>query len=79
MKRTLMVVLWPAFLAAIVAEGLFFSVFDPHDMPLRGWHQMMPAMAVYTLGFFAFWASCALSSFLTVQLLQQPAAKQSRE
>ena len=68
MLRRVMVVLWPAFLAAIVAEGFFFSMFAPGDLlALLGRHDT-PDLAVYTLGFFLFWLCCSLASWLTYYL-----------
>ncbi len=69
MARLLMVVLWPSFLVAIVAEGAFFSVFDPAFLTEDG---SLSPLAVYTIGFFFFWASCALASLLTCWLKQPP-------
>jgi hypothetical protein len=68
--RLIMVVLWPSFLVAIVAEGFFFSLFDPSDLTFDGEHIELPALGVYTLGFFFFWAFCALASMLTCYLLE---------
>ncbi|WP_394777449.1 hypothetical protein [Undibacterium sp.] len=65
-----MAILWPSFLTAIAAEGLFFSLFDPHDMALAGSHIDLPVHAVYTLGFFCFWLFCSLASSLTCYLLR---------
>lgn len=70
MTRLIMVVLWPSFLVAIVAEGFFFSLFDPSDLTLDGEHIELPALGVYTLGFFFFWAFCSLASMLTCYLLE---------
>lgn len=70
MTRLIMVVLWPSFLVAIVAEGFFFSLFDPVDLTLGGEHIEMSPLGVYTLGFFFFWAFCALASMLTCYLLE---------
>ncbi len=73
MLRLVMTILWPSFLMAIVAEGLFFSLIDPHElMQLGGLHDWPPT-AGYTLGFFFFWMTCALASMLTVYLLKVPA------
>lgn len=70
MARMLMVVLWPSFLVAIVAEGVFFSFFDPSALLLRD--EGFSPLAVYTLGFFFFWGSCALASWLTCYLRLPP-------
>jgi hypothetical protein len=69
MLKLAMVVLWPSFLAAVLAEGLFFSIFDPDQLPAA---EMMSAMAVYTTGFFGFWSLGALASMLTCYLVTVP-------
>ena len=59
MTRMLMAVLWPAFLVAIVAEGLFFSIFDPVElveMVASAGEHRLPPLGIYTFGFFFFWA-----------------------
>jgi hypothetical protein len=66
--RRLMWVLWPAFLVAGVAEAVFFSVFDPFDLHFFGAPLEMSRSAIYTMGFFAFWAFAITSSALTVFL-----------
>lgn len=72
MGRLVMVVLWPSFLVAIVAEGFFFSLFDPSDLSLVGSHIELTAIAAYTIGFFFFWVFCALASMLTCYLIGVP-------
>ena len=72
MARLMMVVLWPSFLVAIVAEGFFFSLFDPQDLALSGVHLEVSPLAVYTVGFFCFWAFCALASMVTCYLQGTP-------
>lgn len=72
MARLMMVVLWPSFLVAIVAEGFFFSFFDPHDLALYGIQIELPAIAIYTIGFFCFWVFCALASMLSCYLANVP-------
>ena len=61
-------IVWPAFLAAIAAEIVFFAMFDPLDFNMR---LHLSREAVYTVGFVAFWALGILSSGLTL-LLQRP-------
>lgn len=69
--QNLAAVLWPSFLAACVATGLFFSQFDPADLLI-----LTPApedaspMAGYAAGFFFFWLICGLSSWLSVLLIR---------
>jgi hypothetical protein len=62
-------VVWPAFLAAIAAEIVFFAVFDPLDFNIR---LHLSREAVYTFGFVAFWLLGALSSLLTLFLQGPP-------
>lgn len=71
--RLLMQVLWPAFLMAIVAEGLFFSLVDPQELTIVGLHLADSREAAYTLGFALFWALFAASNALTF-LLSSPSA-----
>lgn len=68
----IMWVLWPAFLVAGAAEIVFFSVFDPLDLTFLGAPIELSRSAVYTIGFFAFWALGAASSALTVFLERSP-------
>lgn len=66
-QRLAMVVLWPSFLTAAMAEGCFFSLFAPDAL----W--AVTPLAVYTIGFFCFWLLCALASMLTCYLVMVPA------
>ena len=66
-------ILWPSFIVGGVAEGIFFTLFDPIDLHLFGDPLALSRTAVYTIGFFGFWALAAASSALTC-LLQRPAA-----
>ncbi len=61
-------VLWPSFLIAGVAEGLFFTIVDPQQLYLFGEPVDYSALATYSIGFFAFWLVCAASSLTTVFL-----------
>jgi hypothetical protein len=70
MLKLAMTVLWPAFLSAILAEGLFFSLFDPTDLMLVGGRIDMPPLAAYTIGFFFFWTICALASMISMYLVR---------
>lgn len=63
--RFLMQVLWPSFLVAIVAEGLFFSMVDPQELALFGVALADSREAAYTVGFLMFWVLFSLSSGLT--------------
>ncbi len=70
MLRLAMLILWPSFLAAIMAEGFFFSLFDPVDLLLVGGHVDLPPIAAYTIGFFFFWSFCSLAAMLSCYLLR---------
>jgi len=72
MLRIAMNILWPSFLAAILAEGCFFSVFEPNDLLfLVGQHEL-PTIACYTVGFFFFWMVGAVAGTLTCYLNKMP-------
>lgn len=72
LMRRMMWVVWPAFLVAAVAETVFFTIFDPFDLHFFGAPLEMSREAVYTLGFFGFWALGIASSALTVFLERSP-------
>lgn len=58
-------ILWPSFLMAIPATGIYFTLFDPVDLTIFGIYVPANRTAAYTIGFFAFWAIGAGSSALT--------------
>ncbi len=61
-------ILWPSFITAIVATGLFFSAFYPDElMPFDMDFEIGP-LAIYSIGFFVFWLLTALSSLGTLYL-----------
>ncbi|MBI3284177.1 MAG: hypothetical protein HYZ65_04885 [Burkholderiales bacterium] len=66
-----MVVLWPAFLMACVATGLFFSLVDPMELIVLDERVQVHIIGAYTIGFFAFWLLGIISSSLTVLLVQK--------
>lgn len=78
MPRLLMIVLWPSFLVAIVAEGLFFSLIDPFGGSLGDNEDSLSPLATYTIGFFLLWLFCALSSSLTCYLGESRAPVQKK-
>ena len=63
--RMLIWILWPSFIVAGIAEGIFFTLFDPTDLTLFDAPIQASRTAVYSVGFFAFWALAAASSALT--------------
>jgi hypothetical protein len=63
--KKIMWILWPSFIVAGLAEGIFFTVIDPQELYLFGEQVHFSKTATYSIGFLAFWALCAASSFLT--------------
>ena len=70
-------ILWPSFLAACVGELLFFALVDPDELVLAWRVITLSRTAIYSIGFFFFWAIAALSSGLT-WLLARSAAEVNR-
>ena len=68
MTRNLMWIFWPSFLMAGAATGLLFSTFDPRDLHCFGESFDWSRQAVYTLGFFLFWAMGAACATMTLVL-----------
>ncbi len=58
--------LWPSFMVAIVVTGLFFSAFNPKDLYPFDLDLDFNTLGAYTVGFFVFWAFCALSSVISI-------------
>ena len=71
LRPMLMIVLWPAFLMACAATGLFFSLVDPMELIVLDERLQMHISGVYTVGFLAFWLLGILSSGLTALLVQK--------
>jgi hypothetical protein len=70
-RSILMVVLWPAFLMACVATGVFFSLVDPMELIVLDERVNVHILGAYTIGFLIFWALGAFSSWLTALLLRK--------
>ncbi|MDQ8021896.1 MAG: hypothetical protein REI94_08660 [Moraxellaceae bacterium] len=64
----LVLVLWPSFFVAGLAEALFFTLVNPHELYLLGQPVDWSPLATYSVGFFAFWFVCAASSLATMFL-----------
>lgn len=77
MIRKWILVLWPSFLVAGVAEIVFFTVIDPQELYLFGEAVDYSPVATYSIGFFGFWLACASSSLLTL-FLQRGAGEINR-
>ena len=59
-------VLWPSFIMAIVASGVFFSAFNPGDLVPFNLDLDISPLAAYSIGFLLFWLLAFLSSFGTL-------------
>ncbi len=59
-------VLWPSFLVAIVATGLFFSAFDPDELYPFGEGVEVSRLGIYSIGFLCFWLISTLSGIGTL-------------
>lgn len=67
--RSMIWVLWPSFVAAAIAEFVFFAVADPQQLYWMGEPVKFTASGTYSIGFLFFWLICAGSSVLTYLLL----------
>lgn len=76
LKKTILI-LWPSFIVGGVAESLFFTLFDPADLALFGEPARLSRTAIYSIGFFVFWAFAAASSAFTC-FLQRSSAEINR-
>jgi hypothetical protein len=70
--RQLIWILWPSFVVAGLAEVVFFTLVDPQELYLFGEPVHWSRTAIYSSGFFAFWAICAASSLFTVFIQRSP-------
>ncbi len=68
-----LLVLWPSFVVAGIAEGVFFTVIDPQELYLFGEPVHLSKLATYSIGFLGFWLACAASSLMTWFLQLGPA------
>jgi hypothetical protein len=59
-------ILWPSFLVAIVATGLFFSAFDPDDLYPFGDNPEVSRLGIYSIGFLSFWLISTISGIGTL-------------
>lgn len=64
-------ILWPAFVAAGLAEAAFFTLIDPRQLYLLGQPVELSAMATYSIGFLLFWLVCIGSSLMTYFMMPQ--------
>jgi hypothetical protein len=66
--KILMVVAWPAFLAACILEALVFALIDPLELTWGQAHLGWSRQTVYTLAFFVFWGVVAMAASVAVML-----------
>ncbi len=67
--RTVLTILWPAFVMAGVLEAVVFLVVDPADLyGVGGMFIGWPAVAVLSVSFVLFWAVIAMASAISVWL-----------
>lgn len=76
-KKRLIWILWPSFVVAGVAEVLFFTVFDPTELPIPWKGASLSRLDVYSVGFLLFWVFAAASSAFTC-FLQRSAKEINR-
>jgi len=78
-QRNVAIVGWMAFLMAIAAEGVFFSMTDPLLLARAMGLEQPDVLGIYTIGFFSFWSSFTLCGLLAVCLTQafSPARRQA--
>lgn len=68
LHKQLMLVAWPAFLAACALELLVFALVDPLELHWGGQMLALSRQGTYTCAFFAFWAVSAGACTLTLVL-----------
>ncbi len=66
--RCWMWTLWPSFVVAGLATGVFFSLFDPMEMHIFGEPVHVSRTAAYTLGFLGFWLVAASATWMALFL-----------
>lgn len=66
--RYVVLIMWPAFLAACLLEGLVFGLVDPAEIHWPGRFAEPDRLSVYTAAFFAFWLIGMASSALVLWL-----------
>lgn len=79
LTRHLMLIAWPAFMAAAGAELVFFAIFDPFELHFFGAPLDLSRYAIYAMGFFGFWGLGMVSSALTLFLAQSSAEAPATE
>jgi membrane protein YqaA with SNARE-associated domain len=65
-SQQMIAILWPSFVTAILASGLFFSAFNPRDLLPFDLDIEFSPVAAYSIGFFLFWIIALVSSVGTL-------------
>ncbi len=68
--QLLAAVLWPTFLLAGMADGVFFTLFDPVEVLLCVGEPPFSRLAAYSIGFFGFWLLGIAASASTIYFLR---------
>ena len=63
-------VLWPAFVAAALIDGLVFSLVDPLDLQVFDMGTALDRPAIYTLAFVCFWVLTSAAGATTMLLCE---------
>ncbi|GAB2885868.1 membrane protein [Uliginosibacterium flavum] len=66
LTNRLILILWPSFLLAGVAEIIFFTLVNPQELYLLGQPVHYSSTTTYSVGFLMFWALCATTSAATL-------------
>jgi hypothetical protein len=70
-KQAVYTVIWISFLSAAVATMVFFALFDPVELSgYLGAGRDISSDTGYAIGFFFFWALCAVCAGTTAFLLR---------
>jgi hypothetical protein len=64
--QKLILVFWPSFWVAVLAEMVFFAVVDPRQLYLFDKEIQLSPIATYSVFFLGFWLICALSCWATL-------------
>jgi len=69
----LLMLAWPAFMAACLLELVVFALVDPHDLHWGGTPIDWSRQGVYTAAFFVFWTISFSACVFTTLLRMSPA------
>jgi len=72
-------VLWPSFMVAIVATGLFFSAFDPDNLYPFGQETEISRLGIYSIGFLSFWLISTVAGIGTLYFAITNCMRRGRE